>query len=168
MARTIYLIGPSNVGKSTAAANLASSGLISHVNLDCELNRGRGDQNLDISVAQDWAIVGPLLEKFESLTTSPPTLVDIGAGTQDRDRHHRDHKLENWLIERSDRVILIEGDSGTVFNRYSGTKQNFDLLECGEARRRIYGTAYKVISFAGVDVRGSPNRLEEAVRALAM
>jgi len=55
----------SKVGKSSAAERLAHAGEIVHIDLDRRL------QELDrarplIDVAQDWAVVGPLLEELDA------------------------------------------------------------------------------------------------------
>jgi len=154
------------VGKSTAAGALESGGTIRHVDLDAVLRSRREDRAL-ILVTQDWAVVEPVLAEYDALTTDPPTLITIGAGTLDRDREHRDHKLEHWLIERRHRVILIEGDRAVLFSRtvvHQDAPERFAALEFGPARMRIYETAGHVVSFIGVGPAEAANRLAMTVR----
>jgi hypothetical protein len=150
MAKTLYLIGPSNVGKSKTAERLGDAGSIAFIDLDERLRSLQPGKPL-IHLAQNWWLVEPLLRSFEALNGAVPAIVAIGAGTQDRDRQMGDRKLEQWLRRRPDRVILIEGDQDELFKLNESTsRESFDLLEFGPRRQEIYAAAGQQVSFSGV------------------
>jgi len=166
--KPLYLIGASQVGKTTAAQILASSGTIRHVDLDAVVKK-RHPHRSRIESAQDGDIVEPILGELDAQRTNLPMLVTVGAGTQDRDRHHCDRKLEGWLAERSDRVILIEGDPDVLYSRndaHQGNRAQFDTLEFGPKRCQIYATAGTVISFRDADQDEAASRLARAISDL--
>jgi hypothetical protein len=105
MVRPVYLIGRANVGKSTIGHILSDAGLVEHADLDRLLRDQFPNQDL-ITVAQDWTVVGRLLDELDHQELDQVLLVSLGAGTQDRDRAHGDHHLQMWLRGRRDRVIF--------------------------------------------------------------
>lgn len=161
----MYLVGPSQVGKTTAAERLVGLGEITHVDLDRLVQEVDSARTL-IEAVQDWALVGPVLNDLDAREATRVLVVTLGAGTQDRDREHQDHKLEQWLLGRRERVVLVEGDPDELFARsksHRGNRSRFDLLELGNARLRIYRTALHVVSFAGVDEDEAARRLSQLV-----
>jgi hypothetical protein len=164
--QTLYLIGPSNVGKTTSAEMLDAKGLVLHVDLDKVLKTSFPDQDL-IGPAQDWGTVEPLLTHYDARVTDPLTLISIGAGTQDRDREWKDHNLQGWLEQRRNRVILIEGDRAELFlrSKVHTDVAVFEGLEYGPERQRIYQIADRTVSFAGVSEEAGAECLARAITA---
>lgn len=115
--RAMYLIGPSNVGKTSAARALADRGGVELIELDEILHYLRPDVPR-ILAAQDWdGLVLPLLTDLERTDSEPPVLVDIGAGTQDIDRALESPFLSQFLRRHRRRVILAEGNWDQIFMR---------------------------------------------------
>jgi shikimate kinase len=165
MTRTLYLIGRSNVGKSTAASALGKLGEIIHVDLDGLLASQNGGR-LTVQTAQDWNLVERILRECDAQQTDPRTVVDIGAGTQDRDRAFGDTKLERWLQERRDRVIWIDGDHDELYSRSVAHRDNlrrFDELEYGAKREQLRQSAANLVSFEHSDREESVRRLRAAI-----
>ena len=99
---TVYLIGPSGVGKSGIAASVASALSRYHLDLDRACKGWEGNWPVCLS-----AIEGARLEHPEGV------IVDIGAGTQ----HEAGGKLAAYLSSVQGKVILVTGDSMEVFGR---------------------------------------------------
>jgi hypothetical protein len=162
----LYLIGPSNVGKSSAADQLAADAVVVHIDLDRLLAERDAARPL-CAVAQDWAIVGPVLAALDDQEADLPVVVTIGAGTQDMDREHRNRRLETWLRARSNRVIYVAGDPDELFARseaHRGHRDRFDHLEYGPDRQRLYDGAGITVFVAGLERLESIRKIESAIR----
>lgn len=155
----IYLVGPSQVGKTMVSRRLAEEFGFEHRDLDGLLTARASGCGL-IHVAQDWSIVAPLLEDAER-SEQGRVVVDIGAGTQDMDRRHQQPRLEVWLGARRSRVILLRGSPDEIYVRtraHHGNRAGFDMLEFGPARQRIYATASTTINLSGLSRDASVKR----------
>ena len=101
---TIYLIGPSGVGKTSCARRASRLPGVEHLDLD-DLCRGN---------ESNWMICGPVLTNIESRRRDSPftlRIVDIGAGTQTLPQ------LRDYLSGRRERVVLIWGPESEVVQR---------------------------------------------------
>jgi hypothetical protein len=135
---------------------------VTHVDLDRALQQQYPRRTL-IDVTQDWDVVSAVLDELEASRPSAlPTLVTIGAGTQDLDRTRQDRLLERWLMLRQNRVLLITDDPDVLFDRnmaHRDSRERFDELEFGSPRLRIYSIAAETLDFTGLGK-------EEAARCL--
>lgn len=149
----LFIVGPSQAGKSSVAQAADEAGIATHVDLDVLLQQRYPSLPL-IEVAQDWVVVSGILEELEASEPSAvPTLVTIGAGTQDLDRARQARRLEHWLLHRRDRVLLITDDRDILFARnaaHRDARARFDELEFGPSRVRIYETAAHTLDFTGL------------------
>ena len=164
---TLYLVGSSQVGKTVIAQGLAQEFRFDHRDLDRLLKQRDPSREL-IDVAQDWAIVAPLLEDAER-SEEERVIVDIGAGTQDTDRRHQEPRLEEWLRLRTSRVILLAGSPDEIYGRsraHEGHRARFDELEYGPARQRIYATASTTIDVGEFSLGVAVRRACEAILGL--
>ena len=164
----VYLIGPSQVGKTTIADLMAEAGEIVHVDLDRRLREVAGGRPL-IEVAQDRAVVQPMLDELETNPSGLATLVSIGAGTQDMDRRHGDTWLMTWLMARSSRVILVDGDRDELYRRskvHEGYRDRFIALEYGPARTAVYEAAGTKVSVSGLSKDDAALIMTKAVRSV--
>lgn len=167
--RPIYLLGPSGVGKTTIADRLAEQCDVQHKDLDrllahCHPARQR------IEVAQDWSIVGPLLEALDTSDAADPLVVTLGAGTQDIDRARSDRRLEEWLQARANRVIFLKGSPDEIFARsvaHVDHRDRFDCLEYGPDRLRLYAIAQTAVDIGGLTLDEAVRCVGDAVREVA-
>src|SRR5258706_7765258 len=90
---TIYLIGPSGVGKTSCARWASTALFANHIDLDCEC---RGNE-------YNWPVCGRALAQLEHSADERQVLqiVDIGAGTQTLP------ELREYLARRQERIVLI-------------------------------------------------------------
>lgn len=126
------------------ARMLEKVGEACHVDLDRLLLPLAAGENDLIRVAQDWSVLGPVLDELDERETTPPSLVDVGAGTQDGDRAHGDHRLLDWIRDRRERVILLEGDDAELRMRndlYRDDPAAFLVIERSAERIALYAVA---------------------------
>jgi hypothetical protein len=125
------------------------------------------------AVAQNWAIVAPMLAELESSAAAKalPVVVDIGAGTQDMDRRWASPLLATWLAERSDRVCAVVGDLDEVFGpsvAHQGNRAQFDYFEDAPERQRLYGVAGTTVHVGGLGLENATHRIADTIRRVVL
>lgn len=163
VAIVVYLIGPSSVGKSTAAAHLADAGEATHLDLDDWV------QKYASPPSYDWPSIAPLFAELETRKATLPVVVDIGAGSQDMERRCGDCGLRNWLSERSSRVISLDADPSEVCARnpyHGGDQRSFDTYECAPERLALYAVAGIKLVVTGMSKEATVSAVTDAFRSI--
>lgn len=159
----IYLIGPSCVGKSTAAAHLADTGEVTHLDLDGWIRESRLS-------SYTWPTVEPLFAELEAAEATLPVILDIGAGTQDMEHSHGDRGLRHWLSQRSSRVVLVDAPPEEISGRnphHGGSHQSFLRYEYAPERLLLYATAGTSVWVGALPQPDSVATVVEALRRVA-
>lgn len=162
----MYVIGPTQVGKSTAIRRLVDqSPEIVLVDLDDELKPLMVETERDlIDLAQDWRVVGPILNRYEA-PDGPTRIVVIGAGTQDMKRAGNS-EFEQWLGQRRNRVVLVTADPCEVFERFQGSRgfKEFVWFEF-QSRRSLYALAAITVDVSHLSPETAIRQVMREVRA---
>lgn len=148
-----YLIGPSGTGKTAALPHLQSLGL-NTIDLDQHFAAGtHGD-------------MPTLLKLIDDIDKTAPTVIALGAGTQDIDRVRATSDrplpatLAPWLRRRPDRVIYLDTPADLLWERLrnDGTRthvhdnlEHYIEVELHDARRDVYAAAKHTIDTINVD-----------------
>ena len=160
IAIVVYLIGPSSVGKSTAATHLEDVGEATQLDLDAWIqNSGAG--------SYDWPPIASLFAEAEPMKAPLPLIVDIGAGSQDMERRSGDSGLRCWLNERASRVILIDADPIEICGRnphHGGKQESFNALEYAPERLALYAVAGTKLVITGMSKEAAVTAVTDAFR----
>lgn len=144
--RTIFVVGPSSVGKSELAKHAHDALGIDVFDLDAEFK----------GAERDWPPIERRLLELEKAGT--PVLVDMGAGTQDRP------ELRAFLRQRRDQLVLVWDDWQNAFarnvaagHRGSGHAAQYLAWEI-QGKRDLYDLvpANQRVERAGRDVDAGP------------
>jgi len=134
---TIYLIGPSGVGKSHCARYAATVLKAEHRELD-ELCAGH---------QFNWTVCNKALDEIEreARTNQAFHIIDIGAGTQCLP------ELQQYLESRHQRVVLIYAPPPEVIRRNPMPTRSSEEYEQTEfkTRERLYSTADHIVDVSG-------------------
>ena len=152
------------MGKSTAATHLADAGEATHLDLDAWVQDTKAP-------SYDWPSIAPLFAEVEAMTASLPVIVDIGAASQDMERHSGDSGLRYWLNERSSRVIAIDADPSEVCGRnphHGGNQRSFDALEYAPERLALYAVAGTKLVITGLATAASVSAVTDAFRRIVL
>ena len=136
---TIYLIGPSGVGKTSCARRASEVLGAQHIALD-SLCRGN---------EFNWPVCCLALARLESQTDTRDALriVDIGAGTQTLP------ELRDYLLKRRQQVVLIWApESEVVFRNPCGPSRPLEEYRQTEytSREDLYALALHRIKVEGM------------------
>ncbi len=136
---TIYLIGPSGVGKTSCASKASVSLLTKHIDTDCEC---RGFE-------YNWTVCNLALARLEHSFVQREVLqiIDIGAGTQTLP------ELRDYLAKRRERVVLLWAPESEVIRRNPlGPSRELDEYRLTEytSREDLYSIASHRINVSGL------------------
>jgi shikimate kinase len=154
MSRPLFIIGPSRVGKSTAARYVAGRlDRVAHHDLDLDVKPFRQPGVNPVITAQDWTVLHPILRAYES-GIAELAIVDIGAGTQNMVEHgHRE--ILDWLARPQSFVVLLTAEPTFAWNRWIDGRpdmadEGFDrfLQQEFTGRRELYWLADRTIDVA--------------------
>jgi len=163
VAIVVYLIGPSSVGKSTAAAYLQDAGEATWRDLDAWMQQAGFP-------SRDWPPIAPLFAELEASADTLPVIVDIGAGHQYMECDYGDSGLRDWLSERSSRVIVVAADPSEVCarNQYHRNLGSFLACEYAPERRALYAIAGTQVVVTGMTKEASVAAVADAFRRVVL
>ena len=117
VAPTVFLIGPSRIGKTTAGRLVAVQlEGVHHHDLDEDVKPFRQPGVNPVVTAQDWAVLEPILTAYES-GPSGLAIVDIGAGTQNMVETGR-RQIIDWLMRPHAVVVLLTAEPEFAWTRW--------------------------------------------------
>ena len=137
---TVYLIGPSGVGKTTCARTASRVLPVKHIDID----------SLCLRNAYDWSACRLVLAGLEDPIDDPwiLNLIDIGAGTQTLP------ELRDYLLKRREHVVLVWAPESEVIQRNplgpERSRDEYHLTEYAN-RQQLYAIAPHRINVEGVD-----------------
>jgi shikimate kinase len=150
---TVYLIGPSQVGKSSAAASFAapSSGIVVR-DIDAELQRIHGDSWA--SHAFDWTSVEAILDApSKAMEPALETVFVVGAGSQTLP------ELITYLRPHRDCTVLLIAPPEELIDRHPGRSLTELVRTEYTSRAELYDLAVHRLDVGGLAAEEVTNAL---------
>lgn len=151
MTRSLFLIGPSRIGKTTAGRYVAGRLTGSrHHDLDHDVKPFRQPGVDPVVTAQDWRVLEPILTSYES-SLHDLAIVDVGAGTQNMVEHGR-REILDWLARPAALIVLLTAERTFAWDRWIDGRPHMEALGFDRflqqeftGRRKLYELAHRTI-----------------------